>query len=290
MLKKIIRQFSKEQFNLENLPTSKRDSIISIIKDENKENVLKSPTGSTSGRVDFMIPKKRNSNASSISNASYRIKDVTEEFKYNNVYLVSVTSLKTSVYENCVDSDEEDMLRDTNESHYVYQHLKAETNFGKLKLEEKEDLNELKKSHGFKQFKRAPLELFHDDYFFTETKNSVFRQNTSSCSSLNASVENIFCPERQNKLISRIRSLKKNNNCQSKIDSDEEGMTANLEERQYICASLKEELKFGKLEKGEKIQRLKTKKKSFKSPNTKSDQYLNCFTDDFFLSNECLSF
>ena len=102
MLKKIIRQFSKEQFNLDNLPTSKRDSIISIIKDENKENVLKSPTGSTSGRVDFMIPKKRNSNASSISNASYRIKDVTEEFKYNNVYLVSVTSLKTSVYENCI--------------------------------------------------------------------------------------------------------------------------------------------------------------------------------------------
>ena len=133
MLKKIIRQFSKEQFSLEKVESvsSKRNSIIE--------------TKST-------VSKKRDSNASTISNASYKIKELVDEFKFNNIYIVPITSKKSSFYENYIDSDDCHKSQDLNEFKYINKQLKYETNCGKLNDNEKEIVRELKKSKSVATF------------------------------------------------------------------------------------------------------------------------------------------
>ncbi len=174
------------------------------------------------------------------------------------------------------------IVNDCNESSYVYKQLKEETNFGKLKLNEKESLNALIRSRSFQRVKRPPLELFHDDYFFTENKTSLYRKNLSACSSLNTSMENFYRTESKKKLNNQAVCLKKSH---ADIDSEEETMVENQEDREYLCTSLKEELKFGKLGKNEKAFIFNKNKAHKKCLNKKSDPYLNAFSEDFFLSD-----
>ena len=76
--------------------------------------------------------------------------------------------------------------------------------------------------------------------------------------------------------------LKKGN---ADIDSEEETMAENQEDREYLCNSLKEELKSGRLDKKEKIFIFNKNKAYKKSFNKKSDPCLNIFSEDFFLSD-----
>ena len=156
-----------------------------------------------------------------------------------------MTKLKTSVYDNSIDQDEEPMSHDLVERDYLNKNLKRENNFGKLKANEKETIRKSKKSKSLEIAQSNHLEIMHDDFYFTENKTDLFRKNFSAYPSLNCLTENF----NEDQGFSKRKSSLNNYSPSAKMDSNEE---LDLEQRIYLNVQLKEEIKAGKLNQKEK--------------------------------------
>ena len=280
MIKRLERQLSKRIF--ETLNTSpKRDSISS-----QKDVFSSSPSKKAilPDMVSIRPEARRTSSGSVISDALpgfYEIRDLTEEYKYNNIYMVPITSFKTSTYENQIDSDEETMHSDLEENKYLNVRLREESNFGRLNVDEKCSARLLKKSNSFTVAEKRPVLIFHDDFFFTEKKVDLFNKNLNAYS-VNCSLESIT----SRKSVKRFPIIRVKKVDRRTFDIDSENDTdADQDERKSLYASLREESRYQKLSVEEKSF-LRNLKMSHSFDSKVSTPSLQIFHDDFYFSED----